>query len=77
MTINKYCPKCRHVLVTELQINDKTMESRLHEYCEQCGFDIDVDPFGTFYREHMKQFCFVSSKKQKTFDSIGVKEEKE
>ena len=45
------------MLVTELQINDKTMESHLHKYCEQCGFDIDVDPFGTVYREYMKQFC--------------------
>ena len=64
MMINRYCPKCHNVLITELQINDKKMESRLHEYCEKCGFDIDVDPFNEKYREHMSEFYTVIRKKK-------------
>lgn len=42
MTVNRYCPNCHQVLITELKIDDKKLEAYLHEYCEKCGFDIAV-----------------------------------
>ena len=61
---NRYCPKCHHVLIIELQINDKTMKSRLHAYCEKCGYDIELDPFHTKYREYMTSFITIIKKKK-------------
>ena len=60
--INRYCPNCHHVLITELQIDDKKMKSRLHEYCEKCDFDVDVDPFHSHYRELSRQFVLEINK---------------
>jgi hypothetical protein len=60
--INEYCPNCKNVLILELQIDDKKMKSRLHKYCEKCGYDVDVDPFHTRYREAMTEFCEVISR---------------
>ena len=63
--INRYCPKCKNVLILELQIDDKKMKSRLHYYCEKCGYDIDVDPFHTRYREAMLEFVTTIRKEEK------------
>jgi len=60
--INRYCPECRNFLILELQIDDKKMKSRLHYYCEKCGYDIDVDPFHTKHREAMSEFYTVIKK---------------
>lgn len=63
--INRYCPNCSHVLILELQIDDKKMKSRLHQFCEECGFDINVDPFHSKYREAMMEFVTIICKENK------------
>jgi len=60
--MKRTCPNCHNDMILELLINDEKMESRLHYYCNGCGFDIDADPFNEKHREAMSKFYIVIKK---------------